>query len=214
MGVAAYLRCGFFQHGFARFACKTCGKERLVAYSCKNRGLCPSCIAKRSALTAAHLTDTVLPVCPYRQWTLAACLWRSHATQAPRAALPPHPRRRSLYQSHPHLRQDRVFLAAPKGQGPRPSRRAHRQRDLCPALRLSFAVKPSCPYMDPRRGQQDGGELSFVPLPRPTDEDVETLCRRLADRIARLCASDDEELLVDDEDAVMASVQAEGACVV
>jgi hypothetical protein len=68
--------------------------------------------------------------------------------------------------------------------------------------------------MDPRRGQQDGGELSFVPLPRPTDEDVETLCRRLADRIARLCASDDEELLVDDEDAVMASVQAEGACVV
>ena len=26
---------------------------------------------KRSALTAAHLCDAVLPVCPYRQWTLS-----------------------------------------------------------------------------------------------------------------------------------------------
>jgi hypothetical protein len=69
--VAAYLRCGLLQHGFARFACKSCGTERLVAYSCKNRGLCPSCIAKRSALTAAHLTDAVLPICPYRQWTIS-----------------------------------------------------------------------------------------------------------------------------------------------
>ncbi|MBW2736123.1 MAG: transposase zinc-binding domain-containing protein [Deltaproteobacteria bacterium] len=49
----------------------SCGLERLVAYSCRGRGLCPSCIAKRSALTAAHLCDGVLPVCPYRQWTLS-----------------------------------------------------------------------------------------------------------------------------------------------
>ena len=69
--VAAFMRCGLLPFGFARFSCRACGEERIVAYSCKKRGLCPSCIAKRSALTAAHLCDAVLPVCPYRQWTLS-----------------------------------------------------------------------------------------------------------------------------------------------
>jgi hypothetical protein len=46
-------------------------------------------------------------------------------------------------------------------------------------------------------------------LPSPTDEDVEHLCQRIARRTTKLCATDDEELWVEDEDAVMASVQAE-----
>ncbi len=67
----AVLICGQHQAGFARFICKSCGHQRLVAYSCKSRALCPSCIAKRSALTAAHLCDSVLPLATYRQWTLS-----------------------------------------------------------------------------------------------------------------------------------------------
>jgi len=39
----AYLRCGWLAGGFARFRCAACGTDRLVAFSCKGRGFCPSC---------------------------------------------------------------------------------------------------------------------------------------------------------------------------
>jgi hypothetical protein len=45
-----------------------CGHELLVPFSCKRRGLCPSCTARRAEDTAAHLVDRVLPRAPYRQW--------------------------------------------------------------------------------------------------------------------------------------------------
>ena len=35
--VQAFIGCGLLQHGFARFVCKFCGLERLVAYSCRGR---------------------------------------------------------------------------------------------------------------------------------------------------------------------------------
>src|SRR4030095_12618548 len=39
--------------------------------SCKGRGGCPSCNAKRAHVTAVHLVERVLPHVPYRQWTLS-----------------------------------------------------------------------------------------------------------------------------------------------
>ena len=59
-----YLKCGLLQHGFARIKCKAkdCGHEHLVAYSCKGRGICPSCTGRRMADVAAHLIDYVLPL--------------------------------------------------------------------------------------------------------------------------------------------------------
>lgn len=65
-----YLRCGLLCHGFARVRCPTCRDELLVAFSCKNRGVCPSCSARRMADTAAHLRNPVLPQVPVRQWVL------------------------------------------------------------------------------------------------------------------------------------------------
>ena len=54
--------------------------ERLVAFSCKGRGFCPSCGARRMAQTAAWLVDDILPaldavpvieksLAVYREWT-------------------------------------------------------------------------------------------------------------------------------------------------
>jgi hypothetical protein len=63
-----YLRCGMLAHGFARVRCQACDDEILVAFSCKRRGICPSCTARRMADTAAHLVDRVLPQAPYRQY--------------------------------------------------------------------------------------------------------------------------------------------------
>ncbi|MCP5058784.1 MAG: transposase, partial [bacterium] len=66
----AYLRCGILAHGFLRLHCDACGHDRLVSFSCKRRGFCPSCGGRRMADTAAHLVDCVLPEVPIRQWVL------------------------------------------------------------------------------------------------------------------------------------------------
>ena len=67
----AYLRCGILAHGFARAKCVDCGHERLVPFSCKALGVCPSCNTRRMAELAAHVTDHVLPHLPVRQWVLS-----------------------------------------------------------------------------------------------------------------------------------------------
>jgi Putative transposase/Transposase zinc-binding domain len=66
-----FLRCGSLAGGFARFHCAGCGLDRLVAFSCKGRALCPSCVGRRMAERAAHLVDRVLPDVPIRQWVLS-----------------------------------------------------------------------------------------------------------------------------------------------
>jgi len=66
-----YLECGIFAHGFARARCDDCGHDYLVAFSCKGRGVCPSCTTRRMVETAAHLVDHVLPHLPVRQWVLS-----------------------------------------------------------------------------------------------------------------------------------------------
>jgi hypothetical protein len=66
-----YLDCGILAHGFARARCGQCGHDFLIAFSCKGRGVCPSCNTRRMVATAAHLTDHVLPPLPVRQWVLA-----------------------------------------------------------------------------------------------------------------------------------------------
>jgi len=47
-----FLRCGVLSHGFARVRCGDCAFERLVPFSCKRRGFCPSCGGRRMKHTA------------------------------------------------------------------------------------------------------------------------------------------------------------------
>ncbi|GCB06369.1 MULTISPECIES: IS91 family transposase [unclassified Ralstonia] len=68
---AKYLECGIFAHGFARARCGDCGHDYFVAFSCKGRGVCPSCTTRRMVETAAHLSDHVFPRLPVRQWVLS-----------------------------------------------------------------------------------------------------------------------------------------------
>nr|WP_281508008.1 transposase zinc-binding domain-containing protein [Acinetobacter pittii] len=65
-----YLRCGVLEHGFLRVVCEHCRAERLVAYSCKKRGLCPSCGTAHGRV-ARHLVDEVFGPRPVRQWVLS-----------------------------------------------------------------------------------------------------------------------------------------------
>jgi len=66
-----FLRCGWLAGGFARFRCAACGLDRLVAFSCKGRGFCPSCGGRRMVERAAHLVDRMFPDVPVRQWVLS-----------------------------------------------------------------------------------------------------------------------------------------------
>lgn len=67
----SYLNCGVLSRGFARFHCGHCQKDKLVAYSCKRKAVCPSCAGRRMADTAKHLVDHVIPDVPVRQWVLS-----------------------------------------------------------------------------------------------------------------------------------------------
>jgi hypothetical protein len=67
----AFLDCGILANGFLRVHCDGCGLDRVVPFSCKGRGFCPSCGGRHMAETAAHLVDRVLPRVPVRQWVLS-----------------------------------------------------------------------------------------------------------------------------------------------
>ena len=49
-----YLECGILAHGFGRCWCPSCGHGFAVAYSCKTRGLCPSCNGKGGSSLNVH----------------------------------------------------------------------------------------------------------------------------------------------------------------
>src|SRR3954452_21686570 len=79
----AFLECGILAHGFLRLRCGECGHEKLVAFSCKRRGFCPSCGARRMAQSAAHLVDCVIPRVPVRQWVLSFPMQLAHPVGHP-----------------------------------------------------------------------------------------------------------------------------------
>ena len=67
----AFLDCGILARGFLRLHCPDCGRDRLLAFSCKARVWCPSCGGRRMSDTAAHLVDRVFPIVPVRPWVLS-----------------------------------------------------------------------------------------------------------------------------------------------
>lgn len=78
----AYLDCGLLCRGFARLRCEQCGESRLVAFSCRGRGFCPSCMGRRMSATAANLMERVLPQTGLRQWVLTFPFpWRRRLAQ-------------------------------------------------------------------------------------------------------------------------------------
>ena len=66
-----YLKCGIPEFGIVRTYCHHCRYSGVVAFSCKRRGFCPSCCARRMNDEAAHLVDQVLPKVAYRQWVIS-----------------------------------------------------------------------------------------------------------------------------------------------
>jgi hypothetical protein len=68
--VTAFLKCGDLREGFARVRCPQCRHEMFVAFSCKQRCVCPSCHQKRALLTALHVAEGVCFPVAHRQVVL------------------------------------------------------------------------------------------------------------------------------------------------
>ncbi|WP_434047919.1 MULTISPECIES: transposase [Sorangium] len=78
----AYLDCGLLCRGFARLRCERCEESRLVTFSCKGRGFCPSCLGRRMCATAANLIEDVLPEVAHRPWGVTSPFpWRRRLAQ-------------------------------------------------------------------------------------------------------------------------------------
>ncbi len=175
---ARYLECGVLAHGFARVRCESCKDELLVAFSCKGRGVCPSCNAKRAHVTAMHLVEQVLPHVPYRQWTLSF----------------PH-RVRWVLLKDVGLLSDvlTVFLRAVFALQRRRARRQGLRGGQAGSVSFiqffgsALQVTPHFHSLVPDGVfvPQEGG-VRFEPLPPPTQAEVERLLRGVRHRVLRL----------------------------
>lgn len=67
----SYLGCGRLEHGFARIKCNECDYERLLPFSCKRRGFCPSCCGRRMNEGEIRITEEIFPKQNARQWVLS-----------------------------------------------------------------------------------------------------------------------------------------------
>ena len=177
--VRGYLRCGVLRHGFVRVRCGACDEEVLVGFSCKGRGYCPSCNAKKAALTGKHVVEAVLPPAPYRQWTVSLPF-----------------RLRWLALKHPRLLDVvlRVLLQRVWATQRREARRLGVPGRLHAGavsftqyfgstLQLTPHLHVLCP--DGVFTEADDGAVRFVPLPPPTPEDVARIARSLVRRVKK-----------------------------
>jgi hypothetical protein len=190
-----YLACGRRELGFTRVRCAECGFERLLAFSCKRRGLCPSCEGRRMADTAAHLVDRVLPAVPYRQWVLSLpipvrlLLAREPALLSKTLRI--FTQRLFAYQRR-RAREIGVEADAARDE---PRRRTPLITDArCAAVTFiqrgggAINLNPHFHTVgaDGVFEVRDDGSVRFVPLLAPTDADVEALCKEVASRVLRM----------------------------
>lgn len=70
-----FLGCCDPDRGFAWLTCTGCDVHRLVPFTCKGRGFCPTCGGRRMDERAARWCEELVPHVPVRQWVLTVP-WR------------------------------------------------------------------------------------------------------------------------------------------
>ncbi len=175
-----FLTCGVLAHGFARLRCADCAVERLVPFSCKGRGFCPSCGGRRMTERAARIVDEVLPRVPVRQWVLSL----------------PYRLRYLLAWDHALARAVlgvfvRVLLGFQRHRARRYGIRDGRSGCVTVIQRFGGGLNLNIHFhtllfdgVFCAKGEE--GMLDFRPLPPPTDEEVGVVLARITARLQRL----------------------------
>jgi hypothetical protein len=174
-----YLRCGIFDHGFTRAHCDACGHDLLVAFSCKARGLCPSCAGRRMANTAAHLVDRVFPSVPVRQWVLS---------------LPFDVRARAAFDPRFLTALVRAFASALDARHGRLARSIGLEKTQFAAVTfvqrfgssLNLNVHLHVAVVDGVFSRDESGAICFTPAPPPTYVEMLAVLDRVRARVAKL----------------------------
>lgn len=203
-----YLRCGILAHGFSRWQCPDCKHDRLTPFSCKGRGLCPSCGGKRMTELAAHLVERVISVVPTRQWVLS---------------LPHRLRYRLAYSHELCCAVLRVFahalLSHYRARAKKFGVRDGHSGTVTFIQRFGGALNLNVHFhtvvLDGVFFENAHGELHFKKLPPPTDAEVTRLVATVRTRVLRLLdrrgTSLDDDAFIDplaDEHPVLAAVYA------
>jgi len=173
-----YLACGILANGFARVHCDACGKDMLVAFSCRGRGFCPSCTTRRMQGTALHLVDRVIPSVPVRQWVLSLPRWARFLlardpgliTRTLDLCL------REIFNSHRRRAREAGARAS------RPGAISFVQR-FGSAINLN--VHFHCVIPDGVFVREDG-QIRFESLDAPSDDEVKAILQKLVARALKL----------------------------
>lgn len=189
--VEAYQRCGILEHGLLRVGCPACGFERLVAFSCKKRGICPSCLGRRMTDTACHLRERVIPAEPLRQW-VCSLPWELRLRVGYDGALCTQVLRAFLEEmARSYRRRAKRELGLSSVSEAHPGAVTFIQR-FDSALRLNphfHTLALDGVYVR----HPDDSELVFHPLPAPSADEVAEVARRTAERVRRLLDEADED---------------------
>jgi hypothetical protein len=174
-----YMSCGILGRGFAHLYCAGCREHHAVAFSCKARAVCPSCLGRRMNEGALNLVEHVLPDVPLRQFVLTV----------------PFPLRFPLAFDGKLLgevvriftdtvaswyRRRHIVRGLPTGQTGAVTviHRANSDLRLNPHLHTAFLDGVYSP-------DGDGKALIFHPAPAPSQEDIESIVGRASKRILR-----------------------------
>ena len=85
--IVAFLACGDLHAGFTRLHCPDCGHEFLLAFTCKQRGLCTSCHQRRTLIEGAVIADEICAPVPHRHIVLTLPRLIRHTFRVDRALL-------------------------------------------------------------------------------------------------------------------------------
>ena len=186
----AFLKCGILAHGFLRLRCGDCGHDKLVAFSCKRRGFCPSCGARRMAQTAAHLVDHVIPHVPVRQWVLSLPIpLRLLLAAQPKLVTPV---LQVVHRAITRFLLDQAGLKAAEAD----SGAVTLIQRFGSAANLNIHLH--CLVLDGVY-RRTGAEPVFVEAPAPTDEALQSLLHKIIGRLMKLLTR--RGVLVEEEGA-------------
>lgn len=178
-----FLGCGVLSRGFARVRCPDCAFERLIPFSCKGRGFCPSCGGRRMTERAAHLVERVFPDdVPVRQSVLSV----------------PHRLRYRLAYDHALCRAVvQAFVRAVRAFHRRQARSAglgEGEIGMVTGLQrfggaLNLHVHAHTLVIDGVFVADAEGRVTFHPAPPLTDADVQRVVGNVRRRVLRVLAT-------------------------